>query len=104
MIPHHEKFFSVFKFHARWISKGKAVCIAELGAPATVAEDQNDFVMASMGDWTGGDRECAVPIVVEVRKHFLLEAMSFDRGFAARRTGPSSTNFPRSTCCRRRVA
>ena len=34
-----------------------------------------------MRDWTGGDTDYAVPIVVEARKRFLLDAMSFDRGF-----------------------
>ena len=103
-IPHREKFFSVFEFYTRWISKGKAGCIAELGAPATVAQDRHGFVLASMVNWTGGDTECAVPIVVEARKRFLLEAMSFDRGFAARRTGPSSTRCSISTRFRRKAA
>ena len=80
-IPHHEKFFSVFLFYTRWISKGKAGCIAELGAPATVAQDQYGFVVASIVNWTGGDTDYAVPIVAEVQKHFLLDAMTFDQGF-----------------------
>ena len=39
-IPRHEKFFSVFDLCTRWISKGNADCIAELGAPAIVIENQ----------------------------------------------------------------
>ena len=32
-IPHNEKVFSIFEPHTRWISKGKAGCLVELGVP-----------------------------------------------------------------------
>ena len=104
-IPHREKFFSVFEQCTRRISKGKAGCIAELGLPATVVQDRHGFVLASKLNWTGTDKECAVPIILEAQKCFPgIEAASFDRGFAARRTGPRSTSCSSSTRFRRKAA
>ena len=80
-------------------------CIAELGLPATVVQDRYGFVLASKPCWTGTDKECAVPIILEAQKNFPgIDAASSDRSFAARRTGPNSTRCSRSTRFRRKAA
>ena len=39
-IPHAQKVFSIHKPHTRWISKGKAGVLAELGLPVALVEDE----------------------------------------------------------------
>ena len=81
-IPHHEKVFSIFEPHTRWISKGKAGCPAERGVPVCILEDQHGFVLHHQVMWEGGDTDHAVPMVAAAQERFPdLRAVSFDRGF-----------------------
>ena len=81
-IPHCEKIFSVFEPHTRWIAKGKAGCIAELGVPVHILADQNGFILVAMIGWQGVDKDFAVPLVEEAQKrHPQLNSVSFDRGY-----------------------
>ena len=81
-IPHCEKIFSVFEPHTRWIAKGKAGHIAELGVPVHILADQNGFILVAMIGWEGVDKDFAVPLVEEaLKKHPTLDSASFDRGY-----------------------
>ena len=81
-IPHHEKVFSIFEPHTRWISKGKAGCPAERGVPVCILEDEYGFVLHHQVMWEGGDTDHAVPMVAAAQERFPdLRAVSFDRGF-----------------------
>ena len=81
-IPHHEKVFSIFEPHTRWISKGKAGCPAERGVPVCILEDEHGFVLHHEVMWEGGDTDHAVPMVAAAQERFPdLRAVSFDRGF-----------------------
>ena len=81
-IPHAEKIFSVFEPHTRWISKGKAGCIAELGVPIHILAEQNGFILVAMIGWEGVDKDFAVPLVEEAQENFSqLRYASFDRGY-----------------------
>ena len=82
VIPHEEKVFSIFEEHTRWISKGKAGCLVELGVPVCVIEDQHRFVLNHVVMWEGSDVDVVVPLVQETRDLFPeFRACSFDRGF-----------------------
>ena len=82
VIPHHEKVFSIFEPHTRWIAKGKAGCPVELGVPVCILEDQHGFILHHEVMWQGNDVDYAVPIVETSQERFSdLRAVSFDRGF-----------------------
>ena len=81
-IPQHEKVFSIFEQHTRWISKGKAGCPVELGVPVCILEDAHGFVLHHEVMWQGEDVDYAVPMVDACQARFPdLRAVSFDRGF-----------------------
>ncbi len=81
-IPHAEKVFSIHKPHTRWISKGKAGVLAELGLPVAVVEDEHQFILAYHILWDTSDVEVAVPIIDAVQAAFpAFNTCSFDRGF-----------------------
>ena len=81
-IPRCEKIFSAFEPRTRWIAKGKAGHIAELGVPVHVLADQYGFILVAMVGWEGVDKVFAVPLVEEARKkHPQLDSASFDRGY-----------------------
>ena len=81
-IPQHEKVFSIFEPHTRWISKGKAGCPVELGVPVCILEDGHGFVLHHEVMWDGSDVDYAVPMVEAAQARFPdLRAVSFDRGF-----------------------
>ncbi len=82
VIPHHEKVFSMFEPHTRWISRGKAGCPVEFGVPVCILEDEHGFVLHHEVMWQGSDAGHAVPMVAAARERFPdLRAVSFDRGF-----------------------
>ena len=82
MIPQHEKVFSIFEPHTRWIAKGTAGCPAELGVPVCILEDQHGFILHLEVMWRGNDVDYAVPIVESCQERYPdLRAVSFDRGF-----------------------
>ena len=81
-IPHAEKVFSIHKPHTRWISKGKAGVLAELGLPVAVVEDEHQFILAYRILWNESDTDVAVPIIDAVQAAFPeFNTCSFDRGF-----------------------
>ena len=81
-IPHAEKVFSIHKPHTRWISKGKAGVLAELGLPVAVVEDEHQFILAYRILWNESDTDVAVPIIDAVQAAFpACNTCSFDRGF-----------------------
>jgi len=81
-IPHHEKVFSIFEPHTRWISKGKAGRPVELGVPVRILEDRYKFPLHHHIMWKGGDVDHAVPVIETAQALFPdLRAASFDRGF-----------------------
>ena len=82
VIPRHEKVFSIFEPHTRWIAKGKAGCPVELGVPVCILEDLHGFILHHEVNQQGNDVDNAVPIVETSRERFPdLRAVSFDRGF-----------------------
>ena len=81
-IPHCEKIFSAFEPRTRWIAKGKAGHVAELGVPVHILADQNGFILVAMIGWEGVDKDFAIPLVEEaLKKHPQLDSASFDRGY-----------------------
>ena len=81
-IPQHEKVFSIFEPHTRWISKGKAGRPVELGVPVCILEDRHGFILHHEVMWEGSDVDHAVPMVEAAQARFPdLRAVSFDRGF-----------------------
>ena len=81
-IPHEEKLFSLFEPHTRWIMKGKAGRLVELGVPLTVLEDQHPFILGWHLQRHGGDVDVAVPLMAACRAQYPeLRGCSFDRGF-----------------------
>ncbi len=82
VIAHGEKVFSVHEEHTRWISKGKAGVVAELGVPVCVLADQYQFILRHHIQWEAGDQDMIVPFLTEAKKHYpTLRSCSLDRGF-----------------------
>ena len=82
VIPQHEKVFSIFEPHTRWIAKGKAGCPVELGVPVCILEDQHGFILHHEVMWQGNDVDHAVPMVESCQERLSdLRAVSLDRGF-----------------------
>lgn len=82
-IPHQEKVFSIFKPFTRWIVKGKAGILQELGVPVAVVEDEHQFVLGHGVLWTGTDKDIAVALIKEIQEKFpeFNLTCSFDRSF-----------------------
>ena len=81
-IPHHEKVFSIFEEHTRWISKGKAGVPQELGLPVCFVKDQYGFILYHYVMHEETDEKVAVPVIKEVKKRFPdFNSCSFDKGF-----------------------
>jgi hypothetical protein len=87
-ISHEEKVFSIHKPHTRWVNKGKAGVVAELGLPVAVAEDAYQFILAYHILWTGSDVDVAVPLIDTAQATYPeFKAYSFDRGFHSAKNG-----------------
>ena len=54
-IPHDEKVFSIFEPHTRWVSKGKAGVMVELGVPLCIVDDECGFILHHRIMWEGSD-------------------------------------------------
>ena len=81
-IPHHEKVFSIFEEHTRWIKKGKAGVPQELGLPVCFVKDQFGFILYHYVMQNETDDKVAVPVIKEVKKRFPdFNSCSFDKGF-----------------------
>ena len=82
-IPQQEKVYSIFKPFTRWIVKGKAGILMELGVPVAIIEDDYQFVLGYGIEWKGTDIDMAVPLVqsIEAQYPHLTMTCSFDLGF-----------------------
>ena len=77
-----EKIFSIHKPFTRWIVKGKAGTVCELGVPVAIVEDQYQFVLGYGILWEGTDQDIAAPLIKAVQKRYPeFQVCSFDRGF-----------------------
>ncbi len=80
MIPHREKLFSIHEEHTRWISKGKAGVVAELGV--CVLKDPYPFILRHHILREAGDQDMIVPFLTEAKKQYpALRSCSLDRSF-----------------------
>lgn len=70
VIPHGEKVFSIHEEHTRWINKGKADVVAELGVPVCMLEDQYQFILRHHILWEGNDQDMIVSFLTEAKKHY----------------------------------
>ncbi len=82
-IPTHEKIYSIFKPFTRWIVKGKAGILCELGVPVAVIEDEDQFVLGYGILWEGTDKDIAIPLVKTLEAQYpgISMTCSFDRAF-----------------------
>ena len=82
-IPHHEKVFSIFEEHTKWIVKGKAGVPQELGMNVCIVKDQFGFILHyHVMENESDDVKIAVPIIRETRERFeYFNSCSFDKGF-----------------------
>ncbi len=81
-IPHHEKVFSIFEVHTKWICKGKAGVPQELGMNVCIVKDQFGFILHHRVMENESDVLIAVPIVQETKERFEnFNCCSFDKGF-----------------------
>ncbi len=82
VIPHSEKVHSIFEPHTRWISKGKAGVMVELGLPVTIAKDQHGFILGYKIMETESDVDVAVPLTEQLTNQYpTIISESFDKGF-----------------------
>ncbi len=81
-IPHHEKVFSVFEEHTKWICKGKAGVPHELGLNICIVKDQFGFILHHRVMEDESDVLIAVPIIKETKERFEnFNSCTFDKGF-----------------------
>lgn len=84
VIPHGEKVFSIHEPHTRWITKGKAGGIAELGLPVCVLEDQHQFILQHEVLRTGGDADMIVPFLKKAKRRYpAMTSCSMDKGYSS---------------------
>lgn len=85
-IPHSEKVFSLFEPHTKWISKGKAGVIAELGQKHLIVTDQNHFIVYHklIEDLT--DNQITLELAQELKSIYghHLTSLSLDKGFSSK--------------------
>lgn len=81
-IPHHEKVFSLFQEHTKWIKKGKAGVPQQLGLNVCIVRDQYGFILHHIVMETETDDKVAVPIISGTIERFPdFAGCSFDKGF-----------------------
>ncbi|MCP4099142.1 MAG: ISNCY family transposase [Planctomycetaceae bacterium] len=81
-IPHHEKVFSIFQEHTKWIKKGKAGVPQQLGLNICIVRDQYGFILHHIVMETETDDKVAVPIILGTLERFPdFAGCSFDKGF-----------------------
>jgi len=81
-IPHHEKVFSIFEEHTKWIVKGKAGVPQQLGLNVCFVKDQFGFILHYRVMENETDVQIAVPIIEETQQRFEnFKGCSFDKGF-----------------------
>jgi hypothetical protein len=85
-IPHEEKVFSVHEPHARWINKGKAGVLAELGLPVCFLEDQHQFILHHAVLHEGVDSDMIVRFMeAEKALYPTIVSCSMDKGYHSQR-------------------
>jgi len=81
-IPHHEKVFSIFEEHTKWICKGKAGVPQESGLNVCIVKDQFGFIPHHRVMEDESDVLIAVSIIMETKERFKnFNSCSFDKGF-----------------------
>ena len=81
-IPHWEKIISVHEPHTRWINKGKAGVLAELGLPVCVLEDQHQYILHHQVLYEGTDSSMIVDFIREAQVRYpSLTSCSMDKGY-----------------------
>jgi len=85
-IPHNEKVFSLFEPHTKWISKGKAGVIAELGQKHLIVTNQHHFIVYHKLIGDTPDAAFTVQIAQKLKYQFgdALASLSFDKGFSSK--------------------
>ena len=85
-IAHSEKMFSLFEPHTKWISKGKAGIIAELGQKQIIVTDQNHFIVYHQLIGDKPDSEFTIPVAKKLKQLFgeRLYSLSYDKGFSSK--------------------
>ena len=85
-IPHSEKVFSLFEPHTKWISKGKAGVIAELGQKHLIVTDQHHFIVYHKLIGDTPDAAFTIEVAQKLKQQFgtTLAALSFDKGFSSK--------------------
>lgn len=85
-IPHNQKVFSLFEPHTKWISKGKAGVICELGQKHVIVTDQHHFIVYHklIGDIP--DANFSLQVAQRLKEQFgdKLASLSFDKGFSSK--------------------
>ena len=85
-IAHGEKVFSLFEPHTKWINKGKAGVIAELGQKHLIVTDQNHFIVYHklIEDLT--DNQITLELAQELKSIYgeRLTCLSLDKGFSSK--------------------
>ena len=84
-IPHSEKLFSLFEPHTKWLNKGKAGIITELGQKHLIVTDQNHFIVHHelMGEQQ--DVTATVDLANKLKEKFgdHIASLSLDKGFSS---------------------
>ena len=85
-IPHSEKVFSLFEPHTKWINKGKAGVIAELGQKHLIVTDHNHFIVHHQLMDDQQDVSIAVSLAEVLSDKFgdRIESLSLDKGFSSK--------------------
>ncbi len=84
VIPHDEKVFSIHEPHTRWITKGKAGVIAELGLPVCVLEDQHQLILWHQILHEGVDSDMIVGFMKEAKDRYpAITSCSMDKGYSS---------------------
>ena len=85
-IPHNEKVFSLFEPHTKWINKGKAGLICELGQKHLIVSDQYHFIVYHKLIGDTPDAAFTIEIAQKLKKQFgaNLASLSFDKGFSSK--------------------
>ena len=82
VIPHHEKVFSIHEPHTRWIVKGKAGVIAELGLMVCIMEDQYQFILYHQVLHEGVDSDMIEEFIKEAKRRYpSITQCSMDKGY-----------------------
>ena len=83
-IPAHEKVYSLFEPHTKWIQKGKQRPNVELGHRLLIATDQNQLIQDYAVPVGGVDVDQSVPLADRLLGRYgagSVASLSFDKGF-----------------------